>query len=224
MGCLKCCLHRKLTHTVYGILISWVNHVEGLSQLVKEADKFLTPVVLQAAFTAPKMEYEPPSLKSIIIFFIFSQRAWGDTSEKHCQSYELSLVHHLLSKCVSHRALQPHFITLMKELRTEYYHIQFNNDKSWCDMCPPPPPPKKKHVNLGKLLQIESSTRALETTLKNTNLNLNGFEIFFILPKISFTVWITIRLWQDWFRKQNVSWLCNFRVEDVCSNIFKMYI
>ncbi len=44
------------------------------------------------------------------------------------------------------------------------------------------------HVNLGKLLQIESSTRALETTLKNTNLNLNGFEIFFILPKISFTV------------------------------------
>ncbi len=51
-------------------------------------------------------------------------------------------------------------------------------------ICAPP----QKHVNLGKLLQIESSTRALETTLKKTNLNLNGFEIFFILPKIRFTV------------------------------------
>ncbi len=86
-------------------------------------------------------------------FFIFSQRAWGDTSEKHCQSYELSLVHHLPSKCVSHRALQPHFITLMKELRTEYYHIPFNNDKSWCDMCPPPPPPPP-HKKACELRQV----------------------------------------------------------------------
>lgn len=143
--------------------------MEGLAQLVKEADEFLTPVVLQASSSAPKMEYEPPSLKSIIIF-IFSQRAWGDTSEEHCQSYELSLVHRLPPRCVSHRAQQPHFITQMKELRTAYYHIEFNNDKIWCDMRPP-----QKHVKLGKLLQIESSTRELETTLKMTDLNLNGF-------------------------------------------------
>ncbi len=98
-------------------------------------------------------------------FFIFSQRAWGDTSEKHCQSYELSLVHHLPSKCVSHRALQPHFITLMKELRTEYYHIQFNNDKSWCDMSPPPPPKKKSMWTYYKLSQAQEHWRQLSKIL-----------------------------------------------------------
>ncbi len=75
---------------------------------------------------------------------------------------------------MSHRALQPHFITLMKELRTEYYHIM--------NIIPPPPPPKA--CELRQVLQIESSTRALETTLKKTNLNLNGFEIFFICQKL----------------------------------------
>lgn len=126
MGCLKCCFHLQLTSIWYTPVIG--ESFGRAAQLVKEADEFLTPVVLQAEASAAKMEYVAPSLKSIIIF-ISSQRAGSDISEEQCQSCEFTSVHRLPSRCVSHRALKPQFITQMKELRTAYNHIQFNNDK-----------------------------------------------------------------------------------------------
>lgn len=66
MGCLKCCFHWQLTSILYTPVISESNRRAAL--LVKEADEFLTHVVLQANASAAKMEYIPPSLKSIIIF------------------------------------------------------------------------------------------------------------------------------------------------------------